>query len=375
MNLSMRLELSIGILCVIISQWQSVSLANCDGLSVLLPGSSNIGGDDLKEERSSRHVVERLYLYDMKQLEEISNDLSAQLKTMASNWDQTLDDTNVGQLGEDPDKDGDRYPLIGDDDLPKLSFFERSKEFVRRSIAPAREYVGLVKRYRAWYRDYNQLIESFCDQQENPGECKDHPPVRSALDAIQIEYAKVDQKLFEEASNCRRQLRRNPKHTLILNEPKRDLDDFLLKALRLLIDRLEDNLNNIKLNGFLNENNEIDEMLLKMSKEEQDQYTRMAIERAKRMAQRKAKRVALREIRHLFKFVLLNSLANQVKNRDRSMEGPNDVMNYLEPIILLLGDVNTPVIVSYLRDLRFRLALTLVNQLTSVKLCPLLGRD
>lgn len=367
----MRMKLFIILVsCFIVNLWPGISSAELRGLSLLLPlpppvtkvPNSSVEGDDTGD---SSLIVQRLYMIDRNQLNEISNDLSAHLKAMATAFDQMIDDTNVGDHKENLDNSD----LIGDDELPKLSFFERSKDYVRRTIAPAKEYYDLVRRYRAWYRDYNSLIQTICDHQAIP-DCNQNPPVRSALDALQIEYAKLDQTLYEQAVNCKRSRGRKRTRASIEEEARGvEKSDFLLKALKMLIDRLEENLNHIQSNGFMNEKDEMDELLLKMGKEDQDEYTRVAIERAKRILAKKARRVALREIRHLFKFVLLNSLAHQVKNRDRSLEDPDDVMSYVEPIILLLGDVDTPIIVTYLRDLRFRLALALVKHLSSARLC------
>lgn len=253
------------------------------------------------------------------------------------------------------------------DESTQKSIFGKLTSLAKRAIAPVRDYYTLAQRYRNWVADYKGIKSSFESRQVGLR-------MRAAADLIRIEYAKLDKKLMEDACSF------EPNNELKQYEVEKV--DFVLRILRLLIGRLENIMENLKdSNGAIDELAEMnvlaseadgvdgqpsdkEQLLAKIDQQEADVHE--AVERAKRIAFSAVSHVASTEAIRMVKLFIFNALATSIVNKrkemdDNGVDPHQNVLSYLEPIILLLGTANTPLVVTYLRNIQFRASLALVS--------------
>lgn len=272
----------------------------------------------------------------------------------------------------------DGKELVGEKE-EKPSFIRRVISTVQRIISPARSYYSLVQRYRNWYTKYNKLkaeVESSSDGQVR---------MRTSVDVMSNEYAKLDKKLMEQECNAQ------PENKMRQYEVENT--DFILKILHLLIGELEILLTRIEnstrteeslaeLNCLAPAEKEADiedQALLKVDSEGTESKTieeedlERAIKRAKRIAIGAASSTAVKESFRLIRLYVLNAIATHIvmANKNGAPDSPATYLTYLEPLVLLLGSPCTSLVLTYFRDLQFRAAYALVtHSVRVIRACP-----
>lgn len=338
-------------------------------------------------DEASNNVVGPFRDLDLTQFDRTSNNVQAHLAARV--------------LAENLRKEASKPAEVGDNDLDlmddkqSMSLLDQKRDFfpqlltaAKRVIAPSRNYYHLVKRYKNWYKNYNDLKSVV----ESEGSLK----MRTSSDVIRIEYAKLDKLLMERACEIEPELRGH--------ENELESVDFVLQILRILIGELEsiekklerssldeDILNQLNVlvpagdqqqlaavdNNDDNNNNEdnkskLDETQMMTS----DDDVKRALNRAKRIAIQAVGSVALTEALNVAKLSVFNAVARHIVENRQSMDAAgldprNNVLNYLEPIVLLLGSPSSSLVVSYLRNVQFRASLALVSHSFNMILaCP-----
>lgn len=229
----------------------------------------------------------------------------------------------------------------------KKNLADRIRDAASSAIAPAKLYFDVAKRFTIWRRDYLAFRNKFGYNNES-GE----PILKDAIEVLQIEYANVDQELHKKACSGDAESQSNTENF-----------DFILRVLRLLIDRLEEHLDMLKrvgvqatLNAHSND-----------ASAEIEQNIQNATDRAKRIVTKSAVNLVRGELEVLIKTFAFNAIATYVVNNNQALDP--GMMSHIEPIVLLLGTANTPLIVSYLQNIRFRTTMKLFNYSLSLFTC------
>lgn len=238
------------------------------------------------------------------------------------------------------------------DQTHAAGFFGRIHNAAKVAVAPAQAYYDLAIRYKNWRSEHRRLQQQL--GRTDSGEFK----VKDAMEVLRLEYAKVDRMLQDEMCQA--------------DTPIGDFEnvDLIVKILSLLIDRLEVKLAATKANGAEPSEADSDQEAAERRLAEIEANAGQAIRRAKRIAARSAINLVQNELATIVKLLACDMAASYVLNQGQvGADGLPGLLGRLEPFVLLIGSVNTPILVSYLRNVRLRAVLTLVNRSVSALAC------
>ena len=260
-----------------------------------------------------------------------------------------------------------------------------------KAISPLTNMFKLVSRFNKWRDNYNQLQQTFG---KGPG--SSHYILRDAMDVFRIEYAKIDKQLAEEAcieyqnelANMGevhdddhsdhsdheddidehaedaqlRQLERQKRLKLKQKQRQRENVKLIVKTLKLLVERLEQRYEVLKAMG---PDAALDEKQSKADAEAVEQMEN--IEKALKEASTRVRGIATRALIHLAnkeaqRLILLfffNGAATFVVNNQFLTGGA--LLSLLEPVILLLGTPNAPLLDTYWVAMQYRLGISFIK--------------
>lgn len=289
------------------------------------------------------HVVNREYTIDIDKLREIDNN-SKRIED-----GEILEDIDEGFASDDGDEsdESDHH----DSNQPK-SILGRLKHAAQATIAPAQSYYNLVKRYRNWRVEYTKLQKEYGTKENG------EPKLQNLMDVLRLEYAKVDKILTEDA--CRLDDADAP------DETQKEIEniDLIFNILKMLIDRLEANLIKLKEHGPPKDDEPDDDAETRSRLEEIEHHSKEAIDRAKRIVAQSAKDAVKNELRAIICMFVFDTAASYMLNQaERGPDGTIGLLGKLEPFVILIANVNTPFVVSYLRDVKFRAILNVTNSI------------
>lgn len=239
----------------------------------------------------------------------------------------------------------------------RATYWSKFGGVVQRVMAPTTSYITLITRYHKWYQTYKELQKESGDGQ-----------IRDAMDVLKEEYAKVDEEILKEqmAEAEENEANRTDKKAKPFDPKQTENIDFVFKVLSRLIDRLEAILKELEENEgvFVDALDDEIESNADTSMESDDyERTKRAMDRVKRTAVKTATNLVTNELMVVAKIASINALAAYLSTRPVK-EG--DPLGYLIPIIQMVGKTNVPFVVRYLKDVQFRAALAVINQLNPI---------
>lgn len=264
----------------------------------------------------------------------------------------------------------------------------QQQTLLKRLGASARDYVAsikkpieLVARYYNWARKYNALLAEQPDKLQG----------RSALQALRLEYAAVDNALVDaecalaQANNNNNRAKEDREDELTANSQEFDSSEHVLKVLPEVIDRLERKLaridskttsapdvSSVELDVDAADNQALNDSGAAMSIDEvaDEQQVRAAMDRVKRTAIKLAKNAAKNEGMSIARMVAVSAISNLVVSHEAS----GDLLGQLAPVARLLGASATPVAMQYLNGIKWRATWSLVGALNPVPhVCKAIG--
>jgi hypothetical protein len=305
--------------------------------------------NEASSNESAVHVATKRLEIDADSIRQIDDEI----RTLASEFNyDSKDDSGEPATGEPDSDDQQAIPA-------QQSLAARIKTAASNAIQPISFYYGLATRYRKWRSEYLELSKQF--GLNDNGE----PKLKDVTDFLRLEYAKVDRMLMEDL--CRESAAKGGDGSVPANAENVDL---VFKILELLIERLEKKLEQIKQNGpessYDDDGSGADEEILKHI----EKGSQEAIDRAKRIAVRSITDKVSYELSQLLRIMLMNSAVNYVKaHGDPAADGLSGLMGRMEPFVILLGQVNTPLIVSYFQSLYFRSIIGAVSRTVTLLKC------
>lgn len=223
---------------------------------------------------------------------------------------------------------------------PKLAWklMNRLTSWVKDTIAPAQDYLSLANRYRMFFKSYELLERSSLR------------PLKPAGEVLREEYAKADQQLLQEA--CR----------LEAVEPDQvESVDFVLRALKIVIDKLELRLAQVEKDSSSVEQQPSDRLEELSEPQVSAERIDQALERVKKTALSSARRLLQGELTFLARRVTTSSLLSYLAARHELLPEP---LKILYPVIVMFANDMTvsSVVLDYLRGTELRMALSMLNQ-------------
>lgn len=247
------------------------------------------------------------------------------------------------------------------------NLFNRLGELVRNALAPPRFYIDLIVRYRKWLKQYKEL------------QARDPELSRDGLELIKEEYTNVDREFSQQECERARQLRQEQIELARnegmpfednggpLDESRTENVDFMFKVLAEVINRLE-----LRIGAHNNPGltNALDDPVDPLSYDITDDHLiDESIEKIKRTAIKAAKEAVSREFNNMALVAGFHVASIAISNVAGIPPELQAVLN------IIVGTPSLSVATKYLRDIKFRTALTLVSSLnpSECKLNPRVG--
>jgi len=235
-------------------------------------------------------------------------------------------------------------PKAGKLDELQQSYFDKFGKLVQNFIAPTKAYVSTLNRLHIWFQNYKRLQRS-------------NPSMRDPMDVLKEEYARVDELMLQE--HCQEMLAAGQEAKPMNTETV----DFVFRALQLVVGRLEamlDPASKVQVSEADDLPVELEELGENCAMSNDDDRIKKAMDRVKRTAVEAAKRVVKGEIGALARISAFNAMASYIQTRPPM---PGDPLSYLAPLICLLGSASTPLATCYLRNVEFRVAMSILKQM------------
>lgn len=205
--------------------------------------------------------------------------------------------------------------------------WQKAKSVVNKVVEPPAKYVTLIMKFRRWFNEYEQLRNETDANLPEP------------MDLLRFEFAHADSEIVEG-----------------LGAQRENID-----MLHMIFTQTLERLNKLKV-LYSNEETRPEAMdIFKSIKDEEAQRRyEQATDRLKRVTTKAASSFVQRELAVLARLMIINSLATVVADHPE-ITHEYGTAGVLASIVVRLGSAHTPLIASYLTNIKFRTAMYLLS--------------
>lgn len=220
---------------------------------------------------------------------------------------------------------------------------------INNAVAPVKNCVSLVNRYHAWFQNYKTL------QRDSP------VPMKDSMEVLKEEYTKVDEEMRAEAA---------PNEVPDAEAPASGKSEdpnsmgHIFKVLQVVIDRLEAKLAEQVAKQGLTRSDESGVAKAEVHEHVDEERVKQAMDRIKSALMGAGKALVIGEGANIARTAVFHALAQYYAAKPDT----GDALDQLRPIVALLGSAATPVAVSYLMGIQFRVALAAFSAMNPLSL-------